>query len=75
MISKKQPFDDSNLKNLLNGQKKRNFMHTSSFQKCSLLLKRLIYYLLEPNPEKRITIRYASHADWLKVTDVLKVRE
>lgn len=64
MVSASLPFDDSNLKTLL--EQVMRAVHFSSRKKISLEAKDLIQKILQPNIEKRLTVKLIKEHCWVK---------
>lgn len=64
MVSASLPFDDSNLKTLL--EQVMRAVHFSSRKKITLEAKDLIQKILQPNIEKRYTLKQIREHCWFK---------
>lgn len=67
MIAASMPFDDANIKKMIRDQMNRSgYTVTLLWSKCSNNLKNMINSLLEPQLEKRLTIKEVKQHPWFK---------
>ncbi|XP_050305408.1 testis-specific serine/threonine-protein kinase 3-like [Anthonomus grandis grandis] len=76
MITASMPFDDTNIKKLIRAQLNRSiFAITLLWPEHSSMLKKLINSLLEPDLDKRLTIKQLRKHPWFEDGSVTKMKK
>ncbi|XP_062550511.1 testis-specific serine/threonine-protein kinase 6-like [Armigeres subalbatus] len=66
MLSATMPFDDRNLKKLVEDHRDRNYGFEESVHKqLSLAAKRMVYELLNPDPSERVDLKQLYELGWI----------